>query len=63
MKLVAHGLGIRPVFFVKLPVSLSGPVEEINDNDVNMDPQLLVLPCNAKNLLLCSVAQLALPES
>ena len=63
MKLIHHRLRIRPVGFVKLPVSLKRPVEEVDDNHIDRKALFLVFPCNRQNLLLRAVAKLALPQS
>ena len=63
MKLINHSLGIRPVSLVKLPVTLYGPMEEINNDLIYLDALSLVFTGNLKNLILSPVTKLALPES
>ena len=63
MKLVHHGLRIRPVCFVEFPVSLQRPVEKVDNDLVNLNAFLLVLSCYRKHLFLGTVAQLALPKA
>ena len=62
VQLLHHGFGIRPVGLVKLPVPLDGPVEEVDDDLIQLDALLPVLPGHGEDLLLGAVAQLALPE-
>ena len=63
MKLIHHRLGIRPVGFVELPVTLYSPVEKVDHNLVNPDAFLLILSRNGKYFLLGTIAQLALPQA
>ena len=58
-----HGLWIGPVGRVKFPISLMGPVEEIDDDNVNGKALPLVFPGHVQKLLLGLIAQLALPEA
>ena len=62
-QLTHHPSGVRPVFRVKIPVSLMRPVEVIHDNDINRKIPALIFPRSLQNLLLRLVAKLALPES
>ena len=63
VELVHHGLGVRPVDRVELPVALHGPVEEVDDDLVDVDALGLVLPGDGEHLVLRAVAQLALPKA
>ncbi len=62
MELLHHGLRIRPVGPVELPVALDCPVEEVDDNLINFNPCLLIGPCDLQHLLLGPIAELALPK-
>ena len=61
MQFVYHCFGIGPVSFVEFPVALYSPVEEVDDNLVNVDAFLLILASYGQYLVLGTVTQLALP--
>ena len=63
MQLVHHGFRIRPVGLVKFPVSLHGPVEEIDNDLIDLDAFLLILSCYREHFLLCAVTEFALPQT
>ena len=63
VQLVHHGFGIRPVGLVKLPVALHRPMEEIDDDHVQLNAELMIFPGYLEHFLLGAVAQLALPEA
>ena len=63
MEFIDHGLGVRPVGLVKLPVALHSPVEEIDYDLIDLNPFLLILPGDGQDLVLGAVAQLALPQA
>ena len=63
MKLVHHSLWIRPVGLVEFPVTLHGPVEEIDDDLIDLDTFLLVLSCHGEHFLLGAVTELTLPQA
>ena len=58
-----HGVGVRPIGGVELPVPLQGPVEEVHHNHRDGQSPLFVLPGDGEQLLLGLVAQLALPKA
>ena len=62
VELLDHSLGVGPVFPVKFPVSLKGPVEEVNDHLVNVDALGLIPAGHFQHLVLGAVAELALPQ-
>ena len=63
MKFITHSFWIRPVFWVKAPVSLSWPVEEVDYHYIKVNTHFLVFTCNCKNFILSSVTEFTLPES
>ena len=58
-----HRLWIRPEFVLELVVAKVGPVEEIDDDEIERDLAALELARHIEQLLLVPVAQLALPEA
>ena len=59
----AHGLRVRPVPGIKLPLPLLGPVKIVNDDGVDGNPSPLVLPGHLQQILLALIAKPALPEA
>ena len=63
LQFLYHCLRIREVFFVKAVVTAARPVIIVDDQHIQRDVSLLVLPGNVQNLLLIVIAQFALPEA
>ena len=63
VKLVDHGFGVGPVLRVELPLALNSPMEEVDDDLVDLEPLRLILSRNLKHLFLSAVSELALPKS
>ena len=61
MKLINHGFGIRPVVFVKAPFPLVRPMEEVDDDDIDVHAFCPAFMRNFQNFFLGAVAQFALP--
>ena len=58
MQFIHHGFGIGPVGLIKLPIALDGPVEEIDDDLVDLDALRMILPGYGKYLVLGTVCLL-----
>ena len=63
MELIYHSLWIWPVLFIKAPITLTWPVEEVDYDYIEWNSHFLVLSCYSKYLFLCSITKLALPEA
>ena len=45
VQFIHHCLGVRPVFFVKFPITLQRPMEKVNHDLIDLNAFLLVLAC------------------
>ena len=62
MQFIYHSLGIGPVFGIKVPVALIYPMKEVDYYNIGSYPAFLIFSCCLKKFILCTVAQLALPQ-
>lgn len=62
-ELFDHCVGVWPVVCIKPPVALFGPMEEVDNNEVNWQRASFVLACDREEFFLCLVSELALPEA
>ena len=63
VKLICHFLWIRPIYRIKLIISLLCPMEIIYYDYRQRNAKFFVFPCNIKNLLLIFISKLTLPET
>ena len=57
-----HRRRIRPVIFIKFPITLVRPVEIIGNDHIDRQTSSLVFPRHFQYLFLCLITQLTLPE-
>ena len=63
VQFIDHRPRIWPIFFIKLPFTLPRPMEEVDDDLVNMNTEIMVFPRHRKYFILSPIAQFALPQA